>query len=105
MIMRYVTIGLLGALCLALGAFWWVHRANGDLRVENASLARSVATLEDQRAQARLAADVARAAADRARARAAEYDALRETLLKGDDDAPLPDWFRAYLDRVLGGLR
>ena len=102
---RYVASALLVALLVVSGGAWLLYRANGDLRVENASLARSVAALEDQRAQARLAADVARAAADRERARAAEYDALRETLLKGDDDAPLPDWFRAYLDRVLGGLR
>ena len=38
--------------------------------------------MERQAEQAREAADVARAAAERLRARAGEYDALREALLK-----------------------
>lgn len=71
---------------------------------EAASLRRSVAVLEDARDQAREAAAVANAAAERERGRAQEYDDLREALIRGDEDAELPDWFRDYLDNLLGGV-
>lgn len=101
---RYLSIALLLALCAALVAVVLLQRSNASLTAQNASLTRSVAVLEDQAAQSRLAADVAQAAAQRERARAAEYDALREALIDGDDDAHLPPWFRSYLDDLLGRL-
>jgi len=81
-----------------------MQRQNAALIAENASLSRSIAVLEDSRAQARLAADVARAEAQRERKKAAEYDALRKALIDGDEDAELPPFFRDWLSDLLGGL-
>lgn len=94
---------VMGALGLA-GYVWWLRAEVDALASENASLTRSVVVLEGQIEQSKLAREVADAEAARVKARAAEYDALRETLMRGDDDAPLPEWFRDYLDRLLGGL-
>lgn len=94
--MRYLSMALLLA---ALGAAGWGYVERAGRRAaeaEAASLRRSVAALEDARAQARSAAQVARAEAKRQAARAAEYDALKEALLRGGDNAPLPDWFDAW---------
>lgn len=89
-----------GAILAGGAGVWYV----AHLRDVNATLTASVAALErDLRVQADIAAqaaqarDVARAAAERQAQKAAEYDAIREALLRGDDDAQLPDWFRAYL--------
>lgn len=98
------TLLVLGA--ITSGSLWFmgVLRDREALEAQNAALTRSMAALERQAAQARLAADVARAEAERFAAKAQEYDALREALIKGEQDAPLPDWFRDYLDQLLGGL-
>lgn len=99
-------MGALVALGLGLGAYiWYLQKANERLTNENASLARSVEVLKKSKARAEQAREVADAAAERARERANEYDRLRESLLRGEDDAPLPDWFRDYLDELLGGVR
>lgn len=98
---KYLTIGLLGALCAALVALMVMQRQNAALSAENASLSRSIAVLEDSRAQARLAADVARAEAQRERDRAVEYDAFREALIEGNEDAELPEWFQGWLRELL----
>ena len=90
---------------LAGGAgVWYVLH----LRDANAALSASVAVLQAdlaveraRAAQAALARDVARAEASRHAKAAAEYAAIREALLKGDDDAPIPEWFRAFLDGLL----
>jgi uncharacterized protein HemX len=99
---KYLTIGLLVALCLALGAVIVMQRQNASLSAENASLTRSLATLEQSRDQARLAADVARAAAAREKSKADEYDALRNALINGEQDEELPAWFADYVAAVLG---
>jgi len=100
---RYLLPGA-AALTLALvGLVWWQHAWIDALRDETARLERAVKAEREAAAQARLAREVAEAHAERQRARAEEYDALREALLRGDADAPLPDWFRAYLDRLLAG--
>lgn len=104
MMTRYILPGVLAALVLAGGWIWWQSGTIDALEADKARLERSLVVEREAREQARLAANVAQASADRERARAAEYDALRESLLKGNDDAPLPDWFRAYLDRLLGGV-
>lgn len=96
------------ALTAILGFGSWVYHIQRDraaLRAENASLRRQVAIMQEQAEQARLAASVARAEAERQAARAAEYDRLREALIGGQDDVDLPDWFRDYLDRLLGGVQ
>lgn len=101
MVTRYLTIGLMGALCLALGAVIVMQRQNASLSAENASLTRSIATLEQSRDQARLAADVARATAAREKSKADEYDALREALISGGEDQVLPEWFQDWLREIL----
>ncbi|MFY0633694.1 MAG: hypothetical protein JXQ91_07775 [Vannielia sp.] len=96
MLMRYLSGALLVA-TLAAAGWAYVERAGRlSAQAEAASLRRSVAVLEDARAQARSAAEVARAEAERQAARAAEYDALKEALLRGGDDVALPDWFDAW---------
>lgn len=83
------------------------------LRADNASLqatadaqAREIMTLNVQVSQAREAAEVARATADREASDARKYNALREALIKGDEDVDLPDFFVELLaDLGLGGVR
>lgn len=67
---------------------------------EISDLNRELAVQTRINEQTALARDVARAETDRLRRAAEEYDALREALLQGDENAPLPDWFRAYLGRL-----
>ena len=97
----YLMVGAAVGVVSLVGLWQWQTAQNRALRAENAMQAASITALRDQFEQARLAADVARAAAKREAERAEEYDQLREALLKGNDDAPLPDWFRDYL-RNLG---
>lgn len=106
MIPRYLPSAI-AALAVCAGLWWLVALVQDReaLRAENASLARSVGALEQGRDQARLAAAVARAEAARQAARAAEYDRMKETILKGNHDEPLPDWLRDHLDQLLGELR
>lgn len=101
---RYLIIGLLGALCLSLGAVVVLQRTNAALSDDNARLSRSIVALEEGAALSRLAAEVAKAEAARQQARAKEYDAFRASLMNGEQDADLPDWFTAWLDDLLGGL-
>lgn len=97
---------IVAALLTALASVvWWQSGTIDTLRGDVARLERSLAVVEAARKQARLAASVAQAAANRAQTRAAEYDRMRENLLKGNTDEELPDWFREYLDDLLGGLR
>lgn len=58
---------------------------------------RDVAALELERDQARLAREVAEAAMSRIQVKADEYDALREALLSGDQNADIPNWFSDWL--------
>ena len=91
---------------LAFGVWWLVGviEDRAELRETVASQARSIKTLEERAAQAEQARAVAVAHQKRVEALAREYDALKEALIRGDEDAPIPDWFRDYLDRLLGGL-
>lgn len=99
---RYALAAALVAV-LALGAALWFQTTRvSSLEADNARLERSVAALEMRASQAREALEVARAAQKRQEERAAEYDAIREALLRGEfDDAPLPEWFVSVL-RDLG---
>jgi predicted negative regulator of RcsB-dependent stress response len=101
MIGGYVTAAAAVAV-LALGGYAYAQKSQLDTQREiSASLQRSVSALEAERDAAKLAREVARAEAERFRVKSQEYDALRETLLKGENDAPLPDWFRSYLASLL----
>ena len=101
---------LLGACAvLACLAFWqwqragrWQDRAALEA-TEADHWAAEAATAQERLAQARAAAERADRAQAEAAARAAEYDQLRRALIEGDQDAPLPDWFRDYLASL--GLR
>lgn len=108
MIMRYLTMGI-GL--LAFGALTYLYVSNASLRAENASLSaenasltRSIAVLVLSRAQARDAAEVAKAEADRQRLKANELDALRARLIEGDEDVELPPEFAAWLNDLLGRM-
>lgn len=94
--MRYLAAVLLLA-SLALAGWGYIERAGRHAaEAEAASLARSVATLENAREQARLAATVARAEAERQAREAAKWNAIREALLEGNEDAPLPPEFHRW---------
>lgn len=85
--MRYVAVAALMA-CLGLGgAFWWQSGKIEDLAAESARLARNAVVLEIERANARLAADVAAKRAARAmkmNAEAADTIAAIRNLKLGD---------------------
>ena len=94
----------LAALAAALAGVGYVRHVVGQntlLRAQVADLRTEVRIAQETAAQAALARDVARAEASRHAKAAAEYAAIREALLKGDDDAPIPPWFRAFLDGLL----
>lgn len=98
----YALVAALTAL-LGLGGYAWVLSGTIDrLHAEKASLRASVAALEADRDLAREARAVADARRRVSEAKAREYDKLREGLLRDDEDADLPDWFRVYLERLLG---
>lgn len=82
-----------GALLGALGYVAYLRSANASLSAENASLTRSIGTLEVAREQARLAADVAvaraKAAQEAAAAKDAKLDAIRNLDLGECADALL----------------
>lgn len=101
MITRYALITALAATLALAAALCWQSGTVDRLRDDKARLTRSVTALEQSRAQARAAADVARAEAARQAAVAAEYEQVKDAFRKGDFDAPLPDDFRALLGRIL----
>lgn len=97
----YAALAALVAMFAGLGYVRHVIGQNALLRAEAAVLQREIRTARETAAQAAQARDVARAEASRHAKAAVEYAAIREALLKGDDDAPIPDWFRAFLDGLL----
>lgn len=101
--LRYVLIAALSAVLGLLGWVWLLRSQRDSLEAHTASQARSIVALEAQAAQARLAAEVAKAAAERERLRAAEYDRLRMALVDGGEDVDLPDWFRDWVHALVGG--
>jgi hypothetical protein len=101
-VIRYALAAALVAIIALGGALWWQAGESAALEEENARLERSLLSYKAQAEQTREALAVARAAQKRAAARAAEYDAIREAVLRGDyEDVPLPDWFLDLL-RDLG---
>ena len=87
---------------LLVAALWWLWSDRADLMDQSANLSRELSVQASIADQAALARAVADANAKRLTAKAAEYDDLREQLLRGEEDADLPDWFIAYLVRLLG---
>lgn len=82
---------------ILVAALWFLWSDRADKLAEISSLQRELAVQAMVVAQKDEARRVADAEALRYRSAAKEYDDLKETLLRGDNDAPLPDWFRAYL--------
>ena len=79
---------ILGAAVIAAGGgVWYVMDLRADkaaLAAENASLSRSLAAMEAQAAQSKMAREVEAARASRFAARTAELSATIESLLTGD---------------------
>ena len=95
---------LMATVALGAGAWGAWEAKKADRATERAVMAeRAVDALERTLEAERAAAAVLQAERDRFAERAEEYDALREALLEGGDDADIPDWLRAYLDRLLTG--
>lgn len=75
------------ALIAAMGGVWYVMDLRADkaaLVAQNAALSRSLAAMEAQAEQSRLAREVEAARAERFAARSAELSATIEALLTGD---------------------
>jgi hypothetical protein len=92
-----------GMAFVALGAGAWGGYQQKKVEAVTAravAAERAVEGLERTLEAERLAAAVLAAERDRFEARAAEYDDLREALLEGGQDAPLPDWLAAYIGRL-----
>ena len=90
------------AVLLAIGVTIWLQASQIEkLKLRNENLETSVDSLQKQNEQAREAQAVAeRFAVEQAR-KANWYDAMRESVIGGGNDAELPEWFHAYL-RDLG---
>lgn len=97
----YAALAALVVVFAGVGYARHVVGQNTLLRAQVADLRNEVRIAHETAAQAALARDVARAEASRHAKAVAEYAAIREALLKGDDDAPIPEWFRAFLDGLL----
>ncbi len=99
-ILPYV-IGALALLAVAGGgAAWWMSQRLEASKAKVARLEQDIMVIRAERDQAMESRRVARAEADRQRKRAEEFDQMREDLMKGTEDAPIPDWLSAYLDRL-----
>jgi len=85
---------------LAVAAVWWLWADRAALQAENAAQARELVVQAHVLEQAAVARDVARAEAARMAEKAAEFDNIREFILRGPNDEPLPDALRDILDRL-----
>lgn len=86
------------AVCVALAVALGVQTLRLDsVNTDLVQAKRDVVAMGLERDQARLAEAVAEAAASRIQQKADEYDALREALLSGDQNVPIPDWFHDWL--------
>lgn len=97
----YASAAALGAL-VAAGVYVQSLRSQNDrLTASVASLQREAQVSAQIAKQKTEAAAVARADAERLAVKAAEYDAIREWILRNDDNAPIPPLLRDALDRLL----
>lgn len=93
---------VMGALALAGGGYGvWQGKVAEKANARAARAERAVEAIERTLEAERQAAAVLAAERDRFEERAAEYDALREALIEGGDDAQIPDWLAAYLGSLL----
>ncbi|NBT31687.1 MAG: hypothetical protein EBT13_07225 [Rhodobacteraceae bacterium] len=89
---------------VAAGAGLW-----GGYQAKKATAATERAVAAEQAVDAlertleaeRFAAAILAAENEANAARAAEYSNLREALLDGGEDAPLPDWLAAYISSLM----
>lgn len=97
---RYALIAALG-LALVLGGFAWLQQVQkARYKVANELLRNELAVMQRERDVAREGRRVADALAARLQAKATEYDAIRESILRGGNDADLPDWFLDHLRSI-----
>jgi hypothetical protein len=95
--------GVLTLVAAGAGVWGGYQGKKAERATERAIAAeRAVDALERTLEAERAAAIILAAENEANAARAAEYDALRETLLEGGDDQDLPDFLRDYLDRLFG---
>lgn len=95
--------GVMALVAVGAGAWGGYQGKKAERATERAVAAERAADALERTLEAERTAAVILAAENEANAaRAAEYDALRETLLEGGDDADLPDFLRDYLDRLFG---
>ncbi|MCR9272199.1 MULTISPECIES: hypothetical protein [Mameliella] len=105
-VIRWALIAALGVALTLAGLLVREMRTTGRLAGENVRLSASVEALERKIEADRIAVAIARDIQKRERARAARYDRLREALIAGVHDEPIPDWFRDHLHRLgLDGLQ
>lgn len=103
---RWALIAALGVALALAGLLVREMRATGRLAAENLRLSSTVEALERKIEADRIAVAIARDIQKRERIRAARYDRLREALIAGGHDEPIPDWFRDHLHRLgLDGLQ
>lgn len=99
-------VAALGVAVLAAGSIAAIQTFRvTELKETAGDLRQQIDALQAQAAQARLAADVAWAAQEREARRAADFDVLREDLLRGElSDVPIPADLHGLL-RSLGLFR
>jgi len=97
---KYV-LAAAGAAIIALGSWLLVERGRvAHFKEKSINLSHELATKDFAIAQAQEARDVARAEAVRVSSKAAEFDDIREFILRGPNDEVLPDALRGILDRL-----
>lgn len=89
---RYLIAGLAFVAVCAMGFAWMQSGMIDRLQEKNAALEASIVAYESERELAREAQAVAEARAEAVEAKAKEYDALREDVLRNGEDADLPFW-------------
>lgn len=101
MIWRWAAIGAAVAAAGLAVALWWVERDRGALRSDLAASRASLASAQAALSQAEEAARVHRAYLDRAEKERAEFDNLRNDLIKMEGaDAPLSGYLRGAAGRL-----
>lgn len=105
MILRLVALALVAALALV---GWQIQVMAGlradiaEAQVRENNLQSENDALSFEITQAEVARQIAMLEVERQRRLVGEYDAIRRAFIQGDTNVPLPDDFRAVLDRLLG---
>lgn len=94
--------GVMALVALGAGAWGGYQGKKAQRATERAVAAERAADALERTLEAeRVAAAILAAENEANAARAAEFDALRETLLEGGDDAPLPGWLADYIASLM----